>query len=92
MRPHNLLLNSPRAKLSTLKLSSAASFTSLWVQPNALWQVEQIMLARKESFSMSSMAALGEVTALKGKITMTKTQAENVLASFVAKGWLLKSK
>ncbi|KAL0071515.1 hypothetical protein AAF712_001372 [Marasmius tenuissimus] len=54
--------------------------------------VEQIMLARNESFSMSSMAALGEVTALKGKINMTKTQAENVLASFVAKGWLLKSK
>ncbi|KAG7092331.1 hypothetical protein E1B28_008692 [Marasmius oreades] len=54
--------------------------------------VEQIMSARNESFSLSSMVALGEVTALKGKINMTKTQAENVLASFVAKGWLLRSK
>ncbi|ESK96836.1 non-structural maintenance of chromosomes element 1-like protein [Moniliophthora roreri MCA 2997] len=54
--------------------------------------VEQIMLARKESYSLSSIAALGEVTALKDKVKMTKTQAEGVLATFVAKGWLLKSK
>ncbi|EEB92888.1 hypothetical protein MPER_08533, partial [Moniliophthora perniciosa FA553] len=53
--------------------------------------VEQIMLARKESYSLSSIAALGEVTALKDKVKMTKTQAEGVLATFVAKGWLLKS-
>ncbi|KAF9264808.1 hypothetical protein L218DRAFT_817999, partial [Marasmius fiardii PR-910] len=54
--------------------------------------IEQIMLACNESFSLSSIAALGEATALKGKINMTKAQAEHVLASFVAKGWLLKSK
>lgn len=39
---------------------------------------------------MSSIAALRELTA--AKITITKAQAEVVLASFVAKGWLLKSK
>ncbi|KAK7043597.1 hypothetical protein VNI00_008208 [Paramarasmius palmivorus] len=54
--------------------------------------VEQIMLARKESYSLSSLAALQEVTALKDKVKMTKAQAECVLASFVTKGWLLKSK
>ena len=31
-------------------------------------------------------------TALKDKVKMTKAQAECVLASFVTKGWLLKSK
>lgn len=54
------------------------------------FQVEQIMLAPNESYSVSSLAALREVNALKG--TMTKTQAEVVLGSFVAKGWLVKSK
>ncbi|KAJ7273649.1 Nse1 non-SMC component of SMC5-6 complex-domain-containing protein [Mycena haematopus] len=54
--------------------------------------VEQIMLAPRESFSISSLAALREVSALKPKSNMSKTQAEVVLASFVAKGWLLKSK
>ncbi|TFY81763.1 hypothetical protein EWM64_g2245 [Hericium alpestre] len=52
--------------------------------------VEQIMLAPNYSYSISSMAALREVNSLKSN--MTKTQAENVLASFVAKGWLLKPK
>ena len=52
-------------------------------------QVEQIMLAPHESFSVSSLAALREVNTLKSN--MTKTQAEVVLGSFVAKGWLLKS-
>ncbi|KAF7338346.1 Non-structural maintenance of chromosomes element 1 [Mycena venus] len=54
--------------------------------------VEQIMLAPRESYSISSMAALREVSALKPKSNMSKTQAEIVLASFVAKGWLFKSK
>ncbi|KAF8212303.1 Nse1 non-SMC component of SMC5-6 complex-domain-containing protein [Mycena galopus ATCC 62051] len=54
--------------------------------------VEQIMLAPRESFSISSLAALREVSALKPKSNMSKTQAEIVLGSFVAKGWLLKSK
>ncbi|KAJ6496618.1 Nse1 non-SMC component of SMC5-6 complex-domain-containing protein [Mycena vitilis] len=54
--------------------------------------VEQIMLAPRESFSMSSLAALREISALKPKSNMSKTQAEVVLGSFVAKGWLLKSK
>ena len=53
-------------------------------------QVEQIMLAPNSSYSISSLAALREVNALTSP--MTKTQAESVLASFVAKGWLLKSK
>jgi hypothetical protein len=52
--------------------------------------VEQIMLAPNSSYSISSLAALREVNALTSP--MTKTQAESVLASFVAKGWLLKSK
>ncbi|KAH9005218.1 Nse1 non-SMC component of SMC5-6 complex-domain-containing protein [Lactarius hatsudake] len=52
--------------------------------------VEQIMLAPSNSYSISSLAALREVNALTSP--MTKTQAESVLASFVAKGWLLKSK
>lgn len=48
------------------------------------------MLSPNQSFSLSSLAALREVSALK--TTMTKTQAEVVLGSFMAKGWLLKSK
>ncbi|TDL27344.1 hypothetical protein BD410DRAFT_818808 [Rickenella mellea] len=52
--------------------------------------VEQIMLSPNLAFSLSSLAALREVSTLKS--TMTKTQAEVVLSSFVAKGWLLKSK
>ncbi|KZP24800.1 hypothetical protein FIBSPDRAFT_909748 [Athelia psychrophila] len=51
--------------------------------------VEQIMLARHEAYSISSFAALREVNNLKSN--MSKTQAEVVLGSFVAKGWLLKS-
>jgi non-structural maintenance of chromosomes element 1 len=49
------------------------------------------MLAPNESYSLSSLAALREVNALKSKSSMSKTQAEVVLGSFVAKGWLLKS-
>jgi hypothetical protein len=48
------------------------------------------MLAPNGSYSISSLAALREVNALTSP--MTKTQAESVLASFVTKGWLLKSK
>ena len=53
-------------------------------------QVEQIMLAPREAYSVSSLAALREVGSLKSN--MTKSQAEAVLGSLVAKGWLLKSK
>lgn len=53
-------------------------------------QVEQIMLTPNEAYSVSSFAALREVNTLKSN--MTKTQAEIVLGSFVAKGWLLKSR
>ena len=53
-------------------------------------QIEQIMLAPHEAYSVSSLAALRELSA--AKISMTKSQAEVVLASFVSKGWLLKSK
>ncbi|KAI9571235.1 Nse1 non-SMC component of SMC5-6 complex-domain-containing protein [Boletus coccyginus] len=52
--------------------------------------VEQIMLASREAYSVSSLAALREVGSLKSN--MTKSQAEAVLGSLVAKGWLLKSK
>ncbi|KAI0256768.1 Nse1 non-SMC component of SMC5-6 complex-domain-containing protein, partial [Lactifluus subvellereus] len=52
--------------------------------------IEQIMLSPNSSYSISSLAALREVNTLTSP--MTKTQAESVLASFVAKGWLLKSK
>jgi non-structural maintenance of chromosomes element 1 len=48
------------------------------------------MLAPNESFCVSSLAALREVSHLS--TNMTKTQAEVVLGSFVARGWLLKSK
>ncbi|KAJ7470701.1 Nse1 non-SMC component of SMC5-6 complex-domain-containing protein [Mycena latifolia] len=54
--------------------------------------VEQIMLAPRGAYSVSSLAALREISALKPKSNMSKSQAEVVLASFVAKGWLLKSK
>ncbi|KAH7915014.1 Nse1 non-SMC component of SMC5-6 complex-domain-containing protein [Hygrophoropsis aurantiaca] len=52
--------------------------------------IEQIMLAPHEAYSVSSFTALREVNSLK--TNMSKTQAEVVLGSFVAKGWLLKSK
>jgi len=57
---------------------------------NLSLQVEQIMLAPNSSYSISSLAALHEVNSLTSP--MSKTQAESVLASFVTKGWLLKSK
>ena len=53
------------------------------------YQVEQIMLAPREAFSVSSLAALRELST--SKINMPKYQAETVLSSFVSKGWLLKS-
>ena len=60
----------------------------------SLYQVEQIVLADNQAFSVSSLAALREVTYLKSasKASMTKSQAEVVLSSLVANGWLLKSK
>ncbi|CAE6490343.1 unnamed protein product [Rhizoctonia solani] len=53
--------------------------------------VEQIMLANNEAYSIPATAALREVSQLQGK-GMTKAEAEHVLSSFVAKGWLMKSK
>nr|VWO98843.1 Argininosuccinate lyase (Probable argininosuccinate lyase) [Ganoderma boninense] len=52
--------------------------------------LEQIMLAPNEAFCVSSLAALREVNSLKS--SMTKTVAEATLNSFVAKGWLMKSR
>ncbi|KAF4579090.1 CDP-diacylglycerol-serine O-phosphatidyltransferase [Pleurotus pulmonarius] len=52
--------------------------------------VEQIMLAPNESYCVSSLAALREVHDLQ--TSMSKSQAEIVLGSFVANGWLYKSK
>lgn len=48
------------------------------------------MLAPNESFCVSSLAALREVNSLKSN--MTKAAAEVTLNSFVAKGWLIKSR
>lgn len=48
------------------------------------------MLAPNESYCVSSLAALREVHALQ--TNMSKSQAEVVLGSFVANGWLYKSK
>ncbi|KAH9946016.1 Nse1 non-SMC component of SMC5-6 complex-domain-containing protein [Epithele typhae] len=53
--------------------------------------VEQIMLAPNESFCVSSLAALRETNSLKTS-SMTKSQAESTLGSFVANGWLVKSR
>ncbi len=55
-------------------------------------QVEQIMTAPNETFCLNSLAALREVGNLVTKGSMTKAQAEVVLQSFVAQGWLLKSR
>ena len=46
------------------------------------------MTAPNDAFCISSMAALRETN----NLTMTKSQAEVVLSSFVAKGWLVKSR
>nr|GAT58740.1 phosphatidylserine synthase [Mycena chlorophos] len=51
-----------------------------------------IILAPRAAYSISSLAALREVSALKPKSNMSKTQAEIVLSSFVANGWLLRSR
>ncbi|KAF8609976.1 hypothetical protein BDV93DRAFT_430776 [Ceratobasidium sp. AG-I] len=53
--------------------------------------VEQIMLAHNEVYSIPATAALREVSQLQGK-GITKSEAEHLLSSFVAKGWLMKSK
>ncbi|KAJ3527919.1 hypothetical protein NMY22_g9601 [Coprinellus aureogranulatus] len=52
--------------------------------------LEQIMLAPHEAYSVSSLAALRELSHLK--LNMTKAQAEVLLSTFVARGWLKKSK
>ena len=48
------------------------------------------MLAPNESYSVSSLAALREIGHLK--LNVTKAQGEVLLSTFVAKGWLKKSK
>ncbi|QRV99960.1 non-structural maintenance of chromosomes element 1 [Ceratobasidium sp. AG-Ba] len=52
--------------------------------------IEQIVLANNDAFSIPATAALREVSHLSGK-SITKSEAEHLLSSFVAKGWLLKS-
>jgi len=51
--------------------------------------VEDIITAPNNSFSVSSLAAMRDPPK---PASMTKTYAEAVLTSFVARGWLLKSK
>jgi len=55
----------------------------------AILQVEQIMLAPKESFAIWSSAALAEIKV--NKLSLTFAQGENLLASFVSRGWLFPS-
>ncbi|TRM61924.1 hypothetical protein BD626DRAFT_500928 [Schizophyllum amplum] len=54
--------------------------------------VEQIIMAPRNAFSISSFLALREINELKPKANMTKSQGEETLASFVNRGWLAKSK
>jgi hypothetical protein len=49
------------------------------------------MLSNSDAYSIPAMAALREVSQLQGK-GITKSEAEHLLSSFVAKGWLMKSK
>ncbi|KAG8988744.1 hypothetical protein FRB94_002479 [Tulasnella sp. JGI-2019a] len=54
--------------------------------------VEQIMTAPRQAFSISSMAALKEATSLpEGTKKISGIQAQLLLNSFVARGWLCKS-
>lgn len=48
------------------------------------------MTAGNDAFSIGSRAAVREITTLK--LNMTQTHGENLLSSFVAKGWLYQSK
>ncbi|KAG8877765.1 hypothetical protein FRB97_003137 [Tulasnella sp. 331] len=54
--------------------------------------VEQIMTAPRQAFSISSMAALSELASLPEPVRkkITKIQAQALLNSFVARGWLAK--
>ncbi|KAG8874121.1 hypothetical protein FRB98_008625 [Tulasnella sp. 332] len=56
-------------------------------------KVEQIMTAPRQAFSISSMAALSELASLPEPVRkkITKIQAQALLNSFVARGWLAKS-
>ncbi|KAI0763675.1 Nse1 non-SMC component of SMC5-6 complex-domain-containing protein [Irpex lacteus] len=52
--------------------------------------IDQIMLAPNESYCVSSLVALREVKFVDK--TISKTHAEKLLNSFVARGWLVRSK
>ncbi|KXN85456.1 hypothetical protein AN958_11260 [Leucoagaricus sp. SymC.cos] len=54
--------------------------------------VEQIMIAPRHKYSITSLVAMREVSMIKPKTNITKSQAEIVLSTFVARGWLVKSK
>ncbi|KIM29007.1 hypothetical protein M408DRAFT_23223 [Serendipita vermifera MAFF 305830] len=51
--------------------------------------IDLIILAPADAFSVSSLAAIREVTNMKAN--MTKAQADAALQNFVANGWLYKS-
>lgn len=55
-------------------------------------QVEQIMLAPRFKYSVSSLVAMREINMIKPKINIAKSQVEVVLSTFVARGWFVKSK
>ncbi|KAL9715077.1 hypothetical protein Ac2012v2_001736 [Leucoagaricus gongylophorus] len=54
--------------------------------------VEQIMLAPRFKYSVSSLVAMREISMIKPKINIAKSQVEVVLSTFVARGWFVKSK
>lgn len=55
-------------------------------------QIEEIVTAPNESYSISSIHALKQLKFAKvGNKTITRAQGEVLLSSFVANGWLMKS-
>jgi hypothetical protein len=50
------------------------------------------MIAPRHKYSIPSLVAMREVSMIKPKTNITKSQAEVVLSSFVARGWLAKTK
>ncbi|CAG8706028.1 15320_t:CDS:2, partial [Acaulospora colombiana] len=51
--------------------------------------IELVVLAPADAYSVSSLAAIREVSNMKA--SMTKSQAEAALSNFVANGWLYRS-
>jgi hypothetical protein len=78
------------AEISFFKGVVRPPFTTIECISQSPQQVEQIMLASNESFSVSHLVALREISHLK--LNLTKAQGEILLSSFVSKGWLKQDK